>query len=193
MFTSWRSVVAVCILGMVALVAGSATDGVGGVFWVSSAGAQESNVWPPVFGDGVLLSSPRPDADARFGISTAASADGRTVVVGADSRLTPSSEGAAYVFTRPRRGWDAAAPPTGVGISGTDKEPGDTFGNSVSVSGDGRTIVVGAVRDSYGTEFNERIVGSAYVFTRSGGGGRSRRNLLWLPRSGRLSSGIRYR
>ncbi|GHP10826.1 hypothetical protein PPROV_000955700 [Pycnococcus provasolii] len=95
-----------------------------------------------------------------FGYSVSTSADGSTVVVAAPGT---SGLGAAYVFTR------------GGGASGTnytevaklmasDKRAFtfDMFGQSVSTSADGSTVVVGAPYESTGG-FN---AGAAYVFTR---------------------------
>ena len=45
-------------------------------------------------------------------------------------------------------------------IQASDKQAGDKFGYSVSISGDGNTAIAGALFEEYG--------GSAYIFTRSG-------------------------
>ena len=95
-------------------------------------------------------------ADDRFGLSVSVS-DG-TIVVGAyratDGR---TNSGSAYVFARNDSVWNLLQK-----LSADDGEPGDSFGYSVSVSGD--TVVVGARRDGDGGFHS----GSAYVFARSG-------------------------
>ena len=93
----------------------------------------------------------------RFGNSVAIFED--TVVVGAyRDNAASSNSGSAYVFTRSDGVWTQQAK-----LTASDAAANDTFGNSVSVSGD--TIVVGAVLDDDAGESS----GSAYVFTRSDG------------------------
>ena len=87
-----------------------------------------------------------------FGFSVSLSGD--TAVVGAwrdDDARTDS--GSAYVFVRSGRGWAEKAK-----LVASDPAFGDSFGTSVSLSGD--TAVVGAPHDGG--------AGSAYVFVRSG-------------------------
>ena len=91
-----------------------------------------------------------------FGSSVSVSADGATAVVGAPG--VSSGAGAAYVFTKSSGTWSLSTT-----LQATGGAPGDQFGYSVSVSGDGTTAVVGAIRVSGYT-------GAAYVFTRSGSG-----------------------
>ena len=90
---------------------------------------------------------------AEFGWSVGISGD--TVIVGAPQQngVTPS-EGEAYLFVKPEKGWsgkldqttklthpNAATEPGGPGV-GTTAFIGDAFGSSVSIAGD--TLVVGA-------------------------------------------------
>ncbi|MFZ1702183.1 MAG: FG-GAP-like repeat-containing protein [Pyrinomonadaceae bacterium] len=116
----------------------------------------------------------------RFGNSVSVSGD--TVVVGAfaeDSNATgvggdqsnnsASNAGAAYVFTRSGTTWTQQAY-----LKASNTESGDTFGETVSVSGD--TVVVGAdAEDSSATGVDgdqgsnsSGNSGATYVFTRSG-------------------------
>ena len=96
-----------------------------------------------------------------FGESVSISGD--TVIVGArgdDENGTAS--GAAYVFQRDQGGanaWDQVAK-----ITADDGDASDSFGVSVSISGD--TVVVGAYRDSD----NGLYLGSGYIFQRDYGG-----------------------
>jgi hypothetical protein len=93
--------------------------------------------------------------DDNFGISVAVSGD--TAVVGA---YGDSPSGSAYVFVRTGTIWSEQAK-----LKASDAAPsGDTFGNSVAVSGD--TVVIGAFQDDH---LGGSDAGSAYVFIRSGG------------------------
>jgi hypothetical protein len=94
-----------------------------------------------------------------FGISVSVSGD--TAVVGAYfDDVAGLDSGSAYVFTRSSGGWMQQAK-----LTAADAAASDSFGVSVSVSGD--TAVVGAHRDD--DAGGNPDSGSAYVFTRSGG------------------------
>lgn len=86
--------------------------------------------------------------------------DGETIVVGALRHGTPggSGAGAAYVFVRSASGWTQQAE-----LTASDGEGFDAFGSAVALNGD--TVVVGAPEDDRPQGL---LVGSAYVFTRSG-------------------------
>jgi len=94
----------------------------------------------------------------KFGYSVALSRGGTTAMVGAP--FGSSSTGEAYVFTTSGGGsWSQAASLTATGGMANDE-----FGNSVALSRDGTTAVVGAhAAVSYR--------GAAYVFKNPGGGG----------------------
>ena len=128
-----------------------------------------------------------PGTDDQFGYGVALSADGNTLVVSApyeDSGATGvngnqednsvESSGAVYVFSRRGSTWSQQAY---LKASNTgEKAEGDQFGYSVSVSGDGNTLAVGAIgEDSASTGINGNQQdnaapgsGATYVFTRSG-------------------------
>jgi FG-GAP repeat len=124
------------------------------------------------------LKASNTDAEDFFGSSVAVSGD--TVVVGASSEdssttgvnSTPNESakdsGAAYIFTRSGTTWSQQAY-----LKANVTVSGDSFGNSVAVSGD--TVVVGAYgEDSSTTGVNSTpdqradFSGAAYIFTRSG-------------------------
>ena len=90
-----------------------------------------------------------------FGVSV--SVNGDTAVIGADSKRFGQNrpQGAAYVFTRSAGVWSQQAE-----LTAADGVPFDSFGQSVSVSGD--TAVIGA-------SSKNSFQGAAYVFTRSAG------------------------
>ena len=100
--------------------------------------------------------------NARFGWSVSISNDGNTAIAGArDADHDPwvTGSGAAYVFTRSGTTWSQQAK-----LEASDAESDDSFGWSVSISGDGDTAIVGAhEEDTTATD-----AGSAYIFTRSG-------------------------
>ena len=77
----------------------------------------------------------------RFGDAVALADDGTTAVVGAvhDSHPNGRAAGSAYVFRAGADGWTQQAK-----LAADDGEPHDFFGNSVAVSGDGSTVLVGA-------------------------------------------------
>ncbi|MGE0104873.1 MAG: PxKF domain-containing protein [Blastocatellales bacterium] len=96
-----------------------------------------------------------------FGISVGISGD--TVIVGANWEGDSGDQtGAAYIFERNLGGagnWGEAKK-----VKASDKEPGDQFGTSVSISGD--TAIVGAIEEDlpgYGS-------GAAYIIERNQGG-----------------------
>jgi hypothetical protein len=96
-----------------------------------------------------------------FGVSVAISDDGNTAIVGAHYE---DNTGSAYIFTRSGTTWSEEQK-----IQASDKQGGDQFGWSVTISGDGNTAIVGALGEDAvvgtNTLFN---AGAAYIFTRSG-------------------------
>jgi hypothetical protein len=133
------------------------------------------------------IKASNPGPDDQFGYLVGLSADGQTLVVSApyeDSSATGvngnqednsvENSGAVYVFSRTGSTWAQQAY---LKASNTgEKDEGDQFGYSLAVSGDGNTVVVGAIgEDSASTGINGNQndnsaggSGAAYVFTRSG-------------------------
>jgi hypothetical protein len=66
--------------------------------------------------------------------------------------------GAVYVYTRSAGTWTARAY-----VKGSNTEAGDEFGSAVALSGDGRTLVVGAHNED-GADNSANDSGAAYVF-----------------------------
>jgi hypothetical protein len=93
---------------------------------------------------------------ARQGFSVSLSADGNTALVG--GRADSSNAGAAWVFTRSGGVWSQQ----GGKLVGTGAVGSAYQGESVSLSADGNTALVGGESDNGG-------IGAAWVFTRSGG------------------------
>jgi len=108
-------------------------------------------------------------SDNGQGFGTSVAISGNTIVVGAantsnfnasSSGAPASSPGAAYVFVKPASGWSDMTETAK--LTASDGQPGDAFGDSVSISAS--TIAVGAffAADSSGNSF----AGKAYVFIR---------------------------
>ena len=103
------------------------------------------------------------DGGNRFGIAVSLSADGNTLAVGADgeestasgingdqSNNTANQSGAAYIFRFDGGDWSQQAY-----IKASNSEADDRFGNPTVLSGDGETMVVGAIgEDSIATGIN---------------------------------------
>lgn len=97
-----------------------------------------------------------PATNMYFGLRTAISADGNTVLIGTYSA---SGIGAAYAFVRNGTTWSEQK--KFVPNSTTNVV---TFGYSVALSGDGNTALIGSLNDNIYTSNG----GGAYIFTRSG-------------------------
>jgi FG-GAP repeat protein len=98
-----------------------------------------------------------PQKANQFGFSVAIS--GNTIVVGSPLESTGAAfSGSAYVFTREGSVWRQQAH-----LTASDAGMGDSFGFSVSLSGD--TAVVGALLADGNAGINQ---GSAYIFNRTG-------------------------
>ena len=94
-----------------------------------------------------------------FGSSVSISSDGNTAIVGAINEATVGSYvGVAYIFTRSGTTWTEYTK-----IQASDKEAYDYFGTSVSISGDGNTVIVGA----YAEDTGGTTAGAAYIFNKS--------------------------
>jgi|UniRef100_A0A6C0JDL8 hypothetical protein len=100
----------------------------------------------------------------QFGQSVAINGDGNTVIVGVEREDTGgTSAGAAYIFTRSGTTWSQQQK-----IQASDKQQGDLYGHSVSISDDGNTAIVGANLEDFVSSGGGPDAGSAYVYTRSG-------------------------
>jgi len=102
------------------------------------------------------------DSDDYFGEAVALSSDGTTAIVSAigDDNHGGEDAGAAYVFEATDGSWTQQTK-----LTADDGDSGEEFGNSVALSSDGTTALIGAqFDDSYGN-----MAGSAYVFEVSDG------------------------
>ncbi len=131
---------------------------IGGLFDNVAVGAawvwrRTGGVWAQ---EGTKLVGSGAVGGAEQGSSVALSADGNTAIVG--GYRDNSDTGAAWVWTRSGSVWTQQGPKlVGSGTSGIALQ-----GNSVSLSADGNTAIVGGGRDN-------NDAGAAWVWTRSGG------------------------
>ena len=102
-------------------------------------------------------------ANDSFGISVALSADGNTAIIGASSDDVGANEdqGTATVFVRTGGVWTQQQQLTAIGGAAHDD-----FGNSVALSADGNTVLIGAFADNVGANEDQ---GTVIVFVRSEG------------------------
>lgn len=100
-----------------------------------------------------------------FGKSVSLSNDGNTLAVGASNNSVDPTfqEGAAYIFSRSGSTWTELSV-----LVAADADGADFFGTSISLSGDGSTVAIGARgEDDPGSSQNE---GAVYVFTKNATG-----------------------
>jgi len=136
--------------GNSAIVGGYTDNDSAGAAWVfTRSGGVWSQQGAKLVGTGALGPSGQ-------GISVAMSGDGNTAIVGGYADNT--NAGAAWVYTRSGGVWSQQ----GAKLVGTGAVDAAQQGNSVSVSADGNTAIVGGYTDNAN-------VGAAWVYTRSGG------------------------
>jgi hypothetical protein len=98
----------------------------------------------------------------QYGRTLSISEDGSTAIIGAylGSASPTLGGGVAYVFTRSGTTWTQQAK-----LAPSDRASSDGFGDSVAISADGNTVLIGASGED--TSPNNAN-GAVYVFTRSG-------------------------
>jgi len=143
------------------IVIGAQQDTAKGIGYAGQAYAftRSNGAWGPA----VILNASDATAGALFGSSVAISGDGTIAVIGAEQASTSDpdvSPGQAYVFTNDGSTWTQVA----FLNASSDEEDQASFGNSVAVSEDGNTILVG----SYTAPVGSVCAGRVFVFTRSG-------------------------
>jgi len=136
--------------GNTAIVAGPFDNSSTGAAWVYTL---SNGVWTQ---QGSKLVGTGAVGPAKQGWSVALSADGNTAVVGGveDNSYT----GAVWVYTRSGGVWTQQ----GNKLVGTGAVGPAGQGRSVALSADGKTAIVGGAADN-------RVIGAAWVYTRSGG------------------------
>ena len=133
-------------------VAGPGTNRHVGAAWVFT---RSGSTWTQQ-GPMLTASDEQGPIGARFGQSVALSADGSTALIGGED--DQDSVGAAWVFDRSGSTWTQQGPK----LTARDESGPGSFGQSVALSGDGNTALIGGLGDNGG-------VGAAWVFASSGG------------------------
>jgi hypothetical protein len=142
--------VAVSEDGSTALVGGPGDSGYTGAAWLFQ---RSGSVWTQ---QGSKLAGGQEAGAGHFGRSVALSSDGETALIG--GRRDANGLGAAWVFTRTGTSWAQQGPK----LIGDGEEGEGEFGDSVALSADGNTALVGG-------PMNDGRRGGAWMFARSGG------------------------
>ncbi len=111
-----------------------------------------------------------------FGSSVALSAEGNTTYALIGGTGDHEGTGAAWVFTRSGSTWTQQGPK----LTGSGEAKNGAFGESVALSGEGNTALIGGPDDNPGTGFFTDV-GAAWVFTRS--------SSTWTQQGAKLSAG----
>jgi FG-GAP repeat len=146
--------------GNTALIGGFFDNGAIGAAWVFT---RSGSTWTQ---QGSKLTGGEEIGQVEFGSRVALSSDGNTALIG--GRLDNGNVGAAWVFTRSGSTWTQQ----GSKLTGGEEIGRGFFGESVALSADGNTALIG------GSEDNGSI-GAAWVFTRSGS--------TWTQQGGKLT------
>jgi hypothetical protein len=152
--TDFGTSVALSADGNTALIGGdfNGTPDQDGAAWVYT---RSGSTWSQ---QGPILTGTGEDPGGHFGSSVALSTDGNTALIGAAS--DNGFVGAAYVFTRAPSGiWTQQ----GLRLTPNNNSGMSSFGQAVSLSGDGNTALIGG-------SFDNSTKGAAWVFTRPSGG-----------------------
>jgi len=136
--------------GNTAIVGGYNDNGGQGAAWVYT---RSGGIWTQ---QGSKLVSSDGDGSAQQGNAVSLSADGNTALVGGN--YNNGGEGAAWIYTRSGGIWTQQ----GTMLVGTGDDANSSQGQSVSLSADGNTAIVGGLGDN-------NYQGAAWVYTLSGG------------------------
>jgi hypothetical protein len=146
--------------GSTALIGGNTDDANKGAAWVFT---RSGGAWTQ---QGGKLTGSGETGNGRFGLSAALSSDGATALIGGSS--DDGGKGAAWVFTRSGSAWSQQ----GGKLTGSGETGNGGFANSVALSSDGSTALIGGA-------FDDGNKGAAWVFTRSGS--------AWSQQGGKLT------
>ncbi len=137
--------------GNTAIIGGFADNSFGGAAWVWTRGG---GVWTQQ--GGKLVGSDAVGGAADQGLSVSLSSDGNTAIVGGTGDTI--NAGAAWIWTRSGGVWSQQSGK----LSGTGAAGSAMQGQSVALSADGNTAIVGG-------DFDNSRAGATWVWTRSGG------------------------
>jgi hypothetical protein len=158
------SSVAISANGDTALVGGLAYNSFDGAAWVYT---RSGSTWTQQ----AMLVSKEASGNVQQGYSVALSANGDTALVG--GKTYAGGAGAAWVFTRTGSTWAERAKLVGAETSGNAEQ-----GDSVALSANGETALIGGYKDDGG-------VGAAWIFTGSGSSwAQQGKKLVGAPGSG---------
>ncbi len=141
--------------GNTALVSASATVGANAAQGAAYVFTRSGTTWSQQ----AKLTSSDGAANDYFGWSLSLSTDGNTALIG--SYKDNTVQGAAYLFANSNSTWSQQQE-----FTASDGAAGDAFGESVSLSGDGNTALIGAY---YATVNGHNGQGATYVLVNSGG------------------------
>jgi hypothetical protein len=125
------------------------------VLEIDTTGARYPLRIDPLVQQGAKLTGSGEIGPAQLGYSVALSSDGNTALIGGP--FDSGNSGAAWVFTRSGLTWTQQ----GAKLTGGGEIGAGLFGDRVALSSDGTTALIGGPGD-------DRGVGAAWVFTRSG-------------------------
>lgn len=162
------SSVALSADGDTALIGGPADSGSVGAAWIFS---RSGDTWTQ---NGAKLTANDEQYSGRFGSAVSLSSSGGTALIGGE--IDDSQVGAAWMFSDATGAWTQR----GGKLTAGDETGQGLFGHSVSLSGDGRTAVIGAPQDN--GAFPD-FVGGAWVFFND-----TTRPRAWV----KPASGLRY-
>ena len=140
--------------GNTALIGGPRDNGEVGKAYVGAAWVftREGTAWSQ---QGAKLTGGEEAGAGHFGYSVALSAEGDTALIGGS--YDNKSVGAVWAFTREGTTWTQQGPK----LTGTEETGEGSFGESVALSAEGDTALIGGPYDSKG-------VGAVWAFTREG-------------------------
>jgi hypothetical protein len=142
--------------GQTALIGGFVDHSDAGAAWVF---ARSGSTWEQQ--GAKLTGGDEESGEGEFGWSVALSAEGGTALIG--GRKDDEGVGAAWVFTRVGSGAGATWTQQGAKLTGGEESGVGEFGQSVALSAEGDTALIGGFHDGAGA-------GAAWVFTRTGSG-----------------------
>jgi uncharacterized protein YjbI with pentapeptide repeats len=124
--------------------------------------AESAGTWPAT---PTATFTATPGSGEFLGQSVALSGDGQTALIGAPDYNSSAGtyDGAAYLYAESAGTWPATPTATFTAIPGSD----DFLGQSVALSGDGQTALIGA--PGAGTTSTGLADGAAFVYTESAG------------------------